>query len=473
MIDDSWYVLLAKSIAEGHGYQLINSTAPQTTPLYPPGFPTILSLVWSLNSNFPGNVIAMKLVSLAALALTWKLLLQLYRRYFSAWEVMSWLTTTAVMLTPLLVYYATSTLMSECIFLFLQTLVMVLCLKTENSSKSLWILIVAIGSLAGFASLIRIAGIALVLAAALIFLLRKKFAPAAIIFFLGFFPIGIWTIATLPSQNLAVEERSNYIANSYLFHFLRSDENNPRSPNVTASEFVLRISHNAIELSSSSFGQLFFPLLNPKRSIAGIILSCLITLILLTGITHTIRSKISFTEIYFAISLVLVLGWAFSPTRFLVVLIPIMLQYFLSGIRWLTEKFQLQKVNFQLISISIVLAGFIAIHLTMLAAKYDVGSLKNKFVMFEQQQNLEEIIQWTKKNIPASEVIAADVPALIFLHTNHRTVHLIDAENDRELWRKLGIHYVVMSGITPAPTVNDFQILFSTNDQKAFIYQVK
>ena len=291
---------------------------------------------------------------------------------------------------------------------------------------------------------------------------------------LGFLPVGIWSTYSFSSAPPAPEERSNYIANNYLFHFLRSDENNLRSPNVTASEFARRVSHNVIELSSSSFGQLFVPLLNPKRSTAGRLLSCFITLILLIGIVQTIRSSIDFTELYFVISLVLILGWAFSPTRFLVVLMPILLQYFSNGIGWLAGKFQWQKVSIQLIVISILLAGFVAIHLTILAAKYDVGAgLKNIFVMFEQQRNLEEIIQWTKQNIPPDEIIATDVPALIYLYSNHRTVHLIDPAKDRELWRQLGIRHVVLSGITTAHPLEGFQLLFSTNDQKAYIYQVQ
>jgi hypothetical protein len=498
MVDDSWYVLLAKSISEGHGYHLINSTAPQTTPLYPPGFPAILSLIWSLNSNFPANVIAMKFVSLAALALTWKLLLHLHRQYFQASEVMCWLMTTTVMLTPLLVHYATSTLMSECVFLFLQTLLIVLCFQVE-SSKHRWILIFVIGFIAGFSVMIRIAGVALVLAAVLTFLLRKKFAAALLIFFLGFLPLGVWIISSFQSSPPAPEERSNYLANNYFFHFLRSDENNPRSPDVTVSKFVQRISHNAIELSSSSFGQLFFPLLNPKRSYAGIILSYLITLILLTGMILTIRSKLEFIEIYFIISMIFILGWAFSPTRFLVVLMPILLQYFWIGIGFLfrvssprvskgcngksfidSEGHIVEAAladaratdTVRAVSISILLAGFVAIQLAMIAAKYDFR-LKNNFVMFQQQQNLEEIVQWTKQNIPADQIIATDIPALIFLHTNHRTVHLIDAENDQELWRKLGIHFVVMSGITTGKISSGVELRFTTKDQKAAIYEVK
>ena len=139
-------------------------------------------------------------------------------------------------------------------------------------------------------------------------------------------------------------------------------------------------------------------------------------------------------------------------------------------------KIQWSKVKIQLLLVSLLLAGFVGIHLAAISAKYDLafaGKFKNQFVMFEQQRNLEEILEWTKKNIPAHEVIATDVPALIFLHTNHKTVYLIDPEKDQGLWRQLGIRHVVLSGITTAHAPDGFQILFSTNDQKAVIYKIQ
>ena len=39
MVDDAWYMLLAKSLAEGSGYKLISSAAVAILPLYPPGIP--------------------------------------------------------------------------------------------------------------------------------------------------------------------------------------------------------------------------------------------------------------------------------------------------------------------------------------------------------------------------------------------------------------------------------------------------
>ena len=51
---DAWYVMLAKGLAEGRGYQLINAPIEGILPGYPPGFPALLSLVFHLSAEFPG-----------------------------------------------------------------------------------------------------------------------------------------------------------------------------------------------------------------------------------------------------------------------------------------------------------------------------------------------------------------------------------------------------------------------------------
>ena len=66
-IDDAWYVMLAKGLAEGRGYQLINAPIDGILPGYPPGFPGLLSLVFHLRPDFPDNVWLLKSVSMAAM----------------------------------------------------------------------------------------------------------------------------------------------------------------------------------------------------------------------------------------------------------------------------------------------------------------------------------------------------------------------------------------------------------------------
>ena len=67
VIDDAWYVMLAKALAEGRGYRLVNAPIDGILPGYPPGFPALLSLVFHLSPDFPGNVWLLKSVSMAAM----------------------------------------------------------------------------------------------------------------------------------------------------------------------------------------------------------------------------------------------------------------------------------------------------------------------------------------------------------------------------------------------------------------------
>ena len=312
------------------------------------------------------------------------------------------------------------------------------------------------------------------------------------IFCLGIFPFGIWSLATRSAQPVAPIEHSNYIAHNYLFHFFREDVNDADSPMVTVSSFAQRVSHNLNDLASRSAGQLFFPWLTPKQSLIGKIISIAVPLILLIGIAASLRPGLAFTEIYFLFSIGLILIWGYSPTRFLVILMPLLIQYFRVGIEYSAKSlsnlimaknkpdevfdrsYLAYCASFAILTFALI--GFFATHVTMLSVKFQLpfaAKLAKNFVMFDQQRNLEEIIQWTKKNIPSDEVIATDVPALVFLHTNHRTVHLIDPEKDKELWRQLGIKYVVLSGITTVHPLEGFPIFFSTNDQKAVIYKVQ
>ena len=67
VVDDAWYLMLARALAEGSGYAIISSPREAILPLYPPGFPAVLSLAYRIHPEFPANVFLLKGVSIVAM----------------------------------------------------------------------------------------------------------------------------------------------------------------------------------------------------------------------------------------------------------------------------------------------------------------------------------------------------------------------------------------------------------------------
>jgi hypothetical protein len=120
IVDDAWYVLLAKALATGQGYTLINSPTPGIRPFYAPFFPFLLSLFYRLSPNFPGNLWLLKSVSVAAMFGAGVLTYSYFKRIRRVPVYTALGLAAATVFYPALVFLATSAVMSECVFLLLQ-----------------------------------------------------------------------------------------------------------------------------------------------------------------------------------------------------------------------------------------------------------------------------------------------------------------------------------------------------------------
>jgi len=50
--DDAMYTVLAKSLAEGHGYRFLNLPGEPNATHFPPGYPLVLALLWKVAPPF-------------------------------------------------------------------------------------------------------------------------------------------------------------------------------------------------------------------------------------------------------------------------------------------------------------------------------------------------------------------------------------------------------------------------------------
>lgn len=60
-VDDGYYVVLAKSLATGHGLRYLQMPGAPFATHFPPGYPAFLSLLWMVAPAFPKNVVLFKL----------------------------------------------------------------------------------------------------------------------------------------------------------------------------------------------------------------------------------------------------------------------------------------------------------------------------------------------------------------------------------------------------------------------------
>src|SRR5262245_45942139 len=182
MVDDAWYVLLAKALATGQGYTVANSPTPGIHPLYPPGFPFLLSIFYRISPNFPDNVWLLKSVSIVAMMAAGVLIYRYFIRTRALPAGIALLIAVATAISPPLVFLATSTVMSECFFTFVSIVAAERSASAmrEGSRKAI-LYVVGSAGLASYAFFTRSIAVALV-GSVFLYFLKERLVRAALIF---------------------------------------------------------------------------------------------------------------------------------------------------------------------------------------------------------------------------------------------------------------------------------------------------
>lgn len=175
--DDAIYVLVAKGIAEGHGY--VYPQLPGMPPAihYPPVWPGLLALVWKLGPAFPDNIGLLKAINPLMLALAAVGGTVVARRIFGlpAWAA-ALAVVAATMSIPM--HVLTNVLLSEPLFIALlfPTIYVAERLRVEGG----WRWALAAGALAGMLVLTRTIAGAFVAATGLVLLFDRRWRELAI-----------------------------------------------------------------------------------------------------------------------------------------------------------------------------------------------------------------------------------------------------------------------------------------------------
>ena len=458
MVDDGWYILLAKSLAEGTGYRMISSPFPEVVPLYPPGFSALLSLVFHISPAFPGNVALLKSVSIAAM-LGIGFLTYVYLRGRELSTELAACAALAVVITPAFVFLATSTVMSECVFTLSQLAAVVLIQRSvTESSRRAPISTIAAGLATAGAVLVRSAGLTIALAIGL-WLLKERLWKRAILFgavvAIGIVPWMLFARANAPTPEQQTTHGGS-IVYSYGEQIWMRWAGDPASGTVTVRDIPARIGVNVVDVFARGMGGIFAPSLLRSAAESGeemvalggsaglgsgsmgspfltMVISSALSTLAFVGFVQTARNHITVAELLVPISLSMIFLWPFWSFRFVMPLTPYLFFYVITGIRTIAP----------LSAVRIALLCVIGLHVFD-HAKYVIaarGEQAPNVSWLVQANDTRAALEWMTTHLDDG-LVATTNPALVHLSTGHKTLSFDRPHEHWNVWRARGVRYV-------------------------------
>ncbi|HZI40226.1 MAG TPA: hypothetical protein VFD67_00940, partial [Gemmatimonadaceae bacterium] len=176
--DDGVFLVLAKSLANGHGYRYLHLPGAPIATHYPPAYPFLLAFLWTLAPRFPGNLTIILLANAALLGLVaWGSARYLIERL--RWPSFGATGFALVATLSLPLIQLTTVVMSEVFFLALLFPLLTQVERSIDSPRSA-IHDVGLGAAAGALALVRAHGVVLIVAIVFVLATRRDFRRAGL-----------------------------------------------------------------------------------------------------------------------------------------------------------------------------------------------------------------------------------------------------------------------------------------------------
>ncbi len=455
-MDDAWYILLAKSLATGHGYTLINSPSPGIfQSLYPPAFPWLLSLAWRLYPQFPQNVWLLKSVSVIAMIGVGALSYYYFRNVRRVSYYVALGIALAAVLCPDFVFLITANVLSEGIYCFgtLLTIILIERMARARGTGLSWLYCLPGAVAASLTFLTRSVALGLLIAV-LVYLMKERLPRMALIFAAGVIVcVGAWKIYALchtstPGQ---LAEQNGYISRDYMTHFRLRKAIVISSGEITTGELPLRVWRNIVQITGHCIEKIIFDPLHqggwdPEENRP---LSFILSLVVVAGFVFALRERVTLAEIYVALSLMIIVLWPWEPMRFVLPLSPFVIFYLLTGLRellnWLLRWRPTLNPQHRAIAAPVFVWCIVALNIlgNMHYLRKVYGSPDARPRWTRNFEASERTLNWVSEHVPKEAVIVSDNPAMVHLFTGHRTISIDEPDKNVENWNRLGVRYMV------------------------------
>ena len=409
LFDDGMYVILAKSIATGHGLHWLQLPGQPPAAHFPPGYPAVLALLWLLYPHFPANVILFKAASACFLAASAAGLAVFVRRRFdfSRWGAAAFAIATTIGVPTLVL---SAQVMSEPLFLALLVPVLLLAeqIVERDDRQSRVPAFVALGALVGLVTLVRTNGIAIAAGIGAVLLLRRRIRDAAVFAASAFAVLVPWQLwvhryggAVPPVMGGNYEPYATWLANGF-------------------REQGAELAARTLALTTRQAGEMLELMAAPSMPHL-VQVAALVGLLVLSAVGgRALWRRAPVTAGFLGCYLLIVLFWPFAPARFLWAIWPFLILLPVLGaveaMRWPAAA-RLHTARYLMIGCACLLAlGY---------ARYNERAYRGRWWSSAARQNARvarPIVQWVAAHTTSGDVIASDVEPMIYLYADRQVV---------------------------------------------------
>jgi len=467
IVDDAWYIVLAKALASGEGYRLISSATIPVMPSVPPGFPAVLAPVFLIAPTFPGNLALLKFISIVAMAGVGACCWIDFTRHRGVANGQAMLLAAIVVLTPAFVFLATSTVMAECVFSVALMLAVLAVERVIRGQPAQLRVAVLAGVALAAAVLIRTAGMAAIAAAVAYLVVHRRWrqlAICAITMAACVLPWQIYAAANAPSPADSFSHGGT-IAYSYR-ELLQMARPGDVRVTVTPGEIAVRGVRNVAGIATRDVGAIIAPALvrgahesgqevvsvgPPGRGSMGaatgtMVISVLLSLVIAAGVVRS-RAWFSLPALLVAATVAMIAAVGAETYRYVVPLTPFLVLFFWRG---------LPHPSLARIAVLCVLGLHLMDHVLYVRAKVNGDA-----DWLADARDVEHVLATLSEQPPGA--VASTNPGLVFLRTHRKGVALAYAEQNWEFWSAAGVRYLVaLRSLEPPTLARDSQMLLET-----------
>ena len=405
--DDGMYVILAKSLATGHGYRWLNLPGTPAATHFPPGYPAVLALLWLLAPAFPANVVLFKLANALFMAVAAAASFSLARQRLAMSDAAAAAVTLGATLgIPMLTL--STIVMSEALFLALLVPTLLLAERVCQAEGKLRDIIM-LALLAAAATLVRTHGVALVAAILLLLVLRRRYREAALVSGVVVAALAPWQLwVSMHSSAVPNAMRGNYESyGAWLAAGFRAD----------GATLVVR----TLERTTTELASMFATIVAPSLPGALRLIALAALLASFAAGARELWRRAPVTAACLGVYAAIVIVWPFSPTRFvwgvwpIVMLLPALAAR--RALAWRPTSPAGRTLRIAALGCSLLLAcGY---------ATYNLRGYRHQWwasIPRSVSSADRQLIVWVGTHAPRDAVVATEVESAVYLYTGRKSV---------------------------------------------------